>query len=90
MTREERIAYLIAKVEELHDTPQKLCEDDIYGIIEALENQPKQGKWIYKKDEDTACAWYKCSECGKSFWEVSAYKFCPNCGAKMGDEKNEI
>ena len=55
--------------------------------IEALEQEPKIGHWIYTLED-----WNKweCSECGftkRTDVHVSiGYKFCPKCGAKMESE----
>ena len=62
-------------------------------VIEALGQEPKQGKWIDKGD------FYVCSECGKRMTyavlgpEFSrAYAFmsdyCPHCGSPMEVESD--
>ena len=49
----------------------------------------RHGHWIYLYDGN-----YKCSECG-SWWTCdkppieSGLKYCPNCGAKMEEDKME-
>ena len=63
-------------------------------VIEALEQEPKRGKWIDKGD------FYVCSECGNRMTyavlgsEFSrAYAFmsdyCPHCGSPMEVESDE-
>ena len=57
------------------------------GIEEALSEIPivqfeqKLGQWILNKHTDTVL----CSQCGKCYGDE--YNYCPNCGAKMEDEK---
>ena len=51
-----------------------------YGLTGVIETQPtvdpvKHGRWM-----GTVC-----SVCGESFSEYYDCKFCPNCGAKMGE-----
>lgn len=67
---------------------------DIYkaiGEVPVMDTEPvRHGKWkqwdIYGF-EDT----YKCTACGESFVLIegtpitNGYKYCPSCGAKMGD-----
>ena len=53
--------------------------------IEALEEEPKRGKWIDTKEEDPC--WYICSECKVMVDEDCDY--CPNCGSYNGGEKHE-
>ena len=67
-----------------------LCKDDYEGIMEYIDEVPyperKKGYWYD--------CW--CSECGWSF-EVEPgfvgspkrFRFCPNCGADMRDNKKE-
>lgn len=60
---------------------------------DALEKLDRHGKWIEHTDSilDT---YYDCSACGESFYLVegtpdeNCYKYCPNCGADMREDKN--
>lgn len=48
-------------------------------VIEALEQEPKQGKWIQAKDiekEYAVCT--NCKHHGEFYMD-----YCPNCGARM-------
>lgn len=54
----------------------------------------RHGQWESFEDVflDTC---YECSECGLAFYladggtpQENQYNYCPNCGAKMGEEKN--
>lgn len=56
--------------------------------INALEVEPtRHGKWIVvAEDWRHQIEWYECSQC--RFESSTAYKYCPNCGAKM-DEVEE-
>jgi len=55
------------------------CVDAFNMAIEALEQEPKRGKWI-ATEYDTI----KCGECG-IVYSSALYprKYCPNCGADM-------
>lgn len=65
--------------------------------IEIIENMPStadvapvvHGHWIKVKHPYGNVNWYKkCSLCGKCIdWQN--YNFCPNCGAKMDESKEE-
>ena len=47
------------------------------------------GKWIDEWSSNGTWLEQKCSECGVVFEdEPRSYRYCPNCGARMG--KNEI
>ena len=49
------------------------------------------GKWIPQKENyEFKEAWMKCSACGYpvSRWTGNT-NFCPNCGARMGGEREE-
>mgnify|MGYP003291506310 CR=1 FL=1 len=66
-------------------------------IIRVLDNAPtltlddlrEKGEWIECKDLN-GDTYYDCSVCGESFCLIDGsptdnlFKFCPNCGAKMG------
>lgn len=49
--------------------------------------QPKRGRWIGKYTVTSVC-----SECGFLIHDskVKAFAYCPNCGADMRGEDNEI
>ena len=69
--------------------------------IKALEQEPKTGHWITKDGKEQGYdiggikTWYiqiMCDKCGfiKTAIEghTGQYKFCPNCGAKMQEVKD--
>lgn len=70
------------------------CED----ILEIVERQPaadvvevRHGRWIEQEaDMDTI---YECSVCGEPFVTIDGtpadnlWHYCPNCGAKMDEVK---
>ena len=59
------------------DTYDKAC---IIGVIDEQPTvAPKRGKWTITP------LYIKCSECGESFMLIPQ-NYCPNCGAKMGEE----
>lgn len=68
----------------------KYFSDVVSAMIDelpAVDAEPvRHGKWIKK----IGCV--KCSICFEDCWADSApsYEFCPNCGAKMDMEKEEL
>lgn len=79
MTREEAIIILDC------ERPYGNCgcgasdeeiEKALNMAIQALEQEPKTGYWIYKPMKGQFC-----SECDEScIWK---FNYCPNCGTKM-------
>jgi hypothetical protein len=57
--------------------------------VKAKEVQPerKKGKWI-DKSGGIEGAWNYCSVCGEQ--AIDLYDFCPNCGADMRGENDEV
>lgn len=47
----------------------------------------KRGHWIFIHPSKELIDWEKCSECGYKNFNFSKFNFCPNCGAKMYEEK---
>lgn len=70
----------------------------VYGIeavMEYVEELPtidpvKHGRWVsVQKDDDSVLIWKdRCSVCGVR--GHIAYDYCPNCGARMDGDENEI
>lgn len=65
--------------------------NDFKKVKEALDAKPvRHGKWIMKKDPygyfDEIPV---CSECGTTTKLRETYKYCPYCGAKMDERKEE-
>ena len=60
----------------------------IYPMLDVLEELPsaeRRGRWEFNID-DNRWSWdnpYMCDQCGE--WAEKAFKFCPNCGARMED-----
>lgn len=52
--------------------------------IEALEKEPKHGKWI--EDDTIQHKYFKCSNCGIGQFNWGEDNYCRNCGAKMDKE----
>lgn len=80
MTRQEaaQICQSIKFILENSDYTEAV-EEALNMAIEALEQEPKRGKWI-TTEYDTI----KCGECG-IVYSSALYprKYCPNCGADM-------
>ena len=73
------------------------CADcEICISAQALEQEPKMGHWV-KHNTSNNTYYYDCSLCGcvapctetadGCLWKLS--NFCPNCGAKMVEQKSE-
>lgn len=68
--------------------PNKIHSIDFQG---KQYDEVQYGKWI--DPEDSTC--YKCSVCGEyatqeyGLTEPIFWRYCPNCGAKMGEVENE-
>jgi len=63
--------------------------DQIKDLPAAHPEPPKKGKWIIYPLYPDGGEVYMCSECGK-FGMPPYFNYCPNCGAKMGREKNAV
>ena len=74
-----------------------LSDNEINALVDLIDNQPiidpeslrPRGHWIQTKS-----AWeqiqYKCSCCGSKWPEYARFfAYCPYCGAKMEDWKDE-
>lgn len=68
-----------------------------YDIIAKYQEPERTGRWIIRDNPGTG--WYRitCSECGEDVTATApcigffpnakvTWDYCPNCGAKMGDE----
>lgn len=61
--------------------------------IPSAEPERKKGKWIHDgRDFPHGVDWIHCSVCGKKGINVPAdlTSFCPNCGADMRGEEDEL
>lgn len=83
-----------------NDTMNKINEILYSGFMAEVDKQPtvdvpdiKVGKWIYYPKasgsvKSTAVHLYPvCSECG---YEHPVTNYCPNCGARMGEEDGKV
>ena len=65
-------------------------DDAIRVAIQALEQEPKTGHWNlfhtteHGMREDN---YFKCNRC--NYESYKEYNFCPDCGVRMENEKNE-
>ena len=91
MTREEAISIMnviVHMLEAQYDTD--IVEDAVEMAIKALEQEPKTGHWIKYSIPRCGEQHYKCTNCDEYFnfglysdYYKKAFKYCPNCGAKM-------
>lgn len=73
---------------------------EIFDLAQrALEQEPKTGHWIKYGIPRCGEQHYKCTNCDEYFnfglysdYYKKAFKFCPNCGAKMveAQESEEV
>lgn len=84
MTDEEAIKNIVAYMYYAEDIPEEVGKAfDV--AIKALKERPT-GEWILRSG-DICVGYYKCSKCGEV--ERAEKNYCPNCGAKMGGDKND-
>ena len=72
----------IMRIDALPSAQPKLLQPWEVLVAQAVLSQPKMGKWI---EEPNCC--FRCSICGEHYPSIRGYmkyRFCPNCGAKMG------
>lgn len=79
----------------------KLLNEDTNGIA-LIDDQSgkrvdyfkaKHGRWIHDGQQHRGGVdWMHCSECGNTdvFGAKSMYHYCPNCGARMRGEEDEV
>ena len=67
------------------------------GMITFTKEQPerKKGKWIFDgKRHEGGIVWCHCSVCGSKenadYAMIQGINFCPNCGADMRGEEDEV
>lgn len=87
MTRKEAIKQLNTMVCSTHINGMPLgsmeeVRESLLMAIEALEQEPKIGRWI-KSNIGGAKV---CSAC-KAHMGLSSFKYCPNCGEKKVDRR---
>ena len=91
MTREEAIADIKHAVNWAKENDEKWCDNVEIGSLElAIEalKQPEQKKGKWKGKPIAGYATVRCSVCNDVFLEnAGRWNFCPNCGAKMEEEK---
>ena len=98
MTRQEAIA-LVREVSNYMATRPEI-DEAIDMAIDALEKEPKRGKWVDRASELDAGFRrhdFVCSECTRAanyfvggsedWWDMEKPKYCPNCGARMESEE---
>lgn len=99
MTREEAIKILKSKMDGHTDTSYEWAEA-VRMAIKALEQEPREGKWIVKEESAFPCRgymWCECDNCGHSknaeyhdlaYGNTPKYimpQFCEKCGSKKSN-----
>ena len=83
----------IERKEDYHRVRCRACQygDEINDIDSAPTIEPKKGKWRRRLVDCGFNADWHCSRCGwKTSLEEHGYNFCPNCGADMRGEEDEV
>lgn len=64
---------------------------ECYEVLPSVTPKQKVGKWIYTKAVSTGeIIWSECSVCGEGEHGCAKrMKFCPNCGARMGERSEK-
>lgn len=71
------------------------CDVIIQKDIETIKALPpvkpaeKVGRWIKTVSENGVTSSVRCSECGFEDNRYMLFRYCPNCGRKMQEVKNE-
>ena len=95
MTNKEAITHLECLNSEVYSYLTEGQYKALKMAIKALENEPKQAKWIKVDPESRGYAEiYQCSNCltnvQLSYWDKECdYGYCPNCGADMRGDDND-
>ena len=70
---------------------KKFCIDTVNNVSAADVAPVVHGRWIRFKEHDSCYVHMRCSECS-AYWSdpshADSFRYCPNCGAKMGGEGN--
>lgn len=78
------MSYFICKKDEhCIDCPKNYPEEECEHWIEVEE--VKYGHWIDAREQ---CSSFVCSKC--EYQSRAQYNFCPECGVKMKEEKNDV
>lgn len=75
---------------------ERLFADGVYAVIETFPAadvaEVRHGRWefpIFTDSDDGLDPRVKCSECGGIEAAFARWKYCPNCGALMKEDKHE-
>lgn len=62
----------------------------VVGVIKGMPTAEKRGHWFRNTHEEKVVesgAWYRCSCCNAPALNGRLTIYCPNCGARMEDNK---
>lgn len=65
-----------------YDDYDSMDKIDLINAIKNLPSVEKHGRWVTMSGAD-GVYWACCSECGMA--TIAKWKYCPFCGAKMGE-----
>lgn len=75
---------------------ERFFADGVYAVIETFPAadvaEVRHGRWefpIFTDSDDGLDPRVKCSECGGIEAAFARWKYCPNCGALMKEDKHE-
>ena len=60
-------------------------DNEVVNFLKSRPSAQRTGRWIVDKDS-TGCTYGKCTSCGMKQY-AGRTKYCPNCGARMEEEK---
>lgn len=88
MTKQEAIKWWLLNLKkDISETEHQnlwYYAQDVDEIIEALEQEPKTGYW--ERIPYSAAGGFRCSLCHCKTLSKH-WNYCPNCGAKMGSDR---
>lgn len=69
---------------------EKGCRDGYAEALEVADDAERHGHWI---ESHEVFDYIKCSECGEDWCtednDTETFNYCPNCGAKMDEVRDE-
>lgn len=87
MTNKEAINLLDNLIGMIEDNQNSDYDKALKMAIEALKQPEREkGEWIDREHDNC----FMCSACGEVWIGIGGYNYCPNFGADMRGDNNEI